>query len=345
MQRIATCLSENGYSVKLVGVKKKQSLPFNPSGYQYNRIPCFFVKGPAFYIEYNFRLFLFLLFTKTDIICAIDLDTILPCFFASALLGKKRVYDAHEFFTEQKEIIRRPFIKSIWERIESIAIPHFKNGYTVNSKLAQLFAEKYGANYEVIRNISFSYPLENTDNQHNDKFILYQGAVNEGRCFEQLIPAMKWVNAHLYVAGDGNFMNQTKQLIEFYKLEHKITLLGLIEPMELRKLTQKAYIGITLFEPNGINQYYSLANRFFDYMMAGTPQICVNYPLYQEINDLHGFAYLISDIHPLTIGNALNKLLEDGVLYASLRHNCLETRNKLNWENESKKLVEFYNKL
>lgn len=344
MHRIAGCLAENGYQVRLVGVHKKHSIPFHPTLFQTNRLYCFFLKGPGFYIEYNIRLFFFLLFTKADIICAIDLDTILPCYLASTILSKKRVYDAHEFFTEQKEVLRRPTIKSIWESIESFALPRFKNGYTVNSELAKLFAEKYGVKYEIIRNISFSYPLENIDNQQNI-FILYQGAVNEGRCFEQLIPAMKWVNATLIIAGDGNFMNQTKKLIQFYKLENKITLLGLVEPKELKKLSQQAYIGLTLFEPNGINQYYSLANRFFDYMLAGTPQVCVNYPLYQEINNLYNFALLIPDTHPLTIGDALNKLLQDNVLYGGLRQNCLEARKELNWQNESKKLVEFYNNL
>lgn len=345
MQRIAICLSNNGYQVRLVGVKRSHSLPFASSLFSHNRLPCIFLKGPAFYLEFNIRLFAFLLFAKADIVCAIDLDTILPCLLASAIRNKKRVYDAHEFFTEQKEIILRPAIQSIWKSIESFAIPHFKNGYTVNNQLATLFREQYEVRYEIIRNIPFSYALEKIENQTNSKFILYQGAVNEGRCFEQLIPAMKWVNAQLVIAGDGNFMTQTKKLIAFYKLEQKITLLGLVEPIELKKLTQKAHIGITLFESKGINQYYSLANRFFDYMMAGIPQICVNFPLYKEINDLYSFAYLIPDTHPLTIGNALNKLLEDDVLYTSLKEKCLEARNTLHWENESKKLVEFYSKL
>ncbi len=345
MHRIAGSLAGNGYKVRLVGVKRPNSMPFHSQLFLHNRLHCFFLKGPVFYIEYNIRLFFFLLFTKADILCAIDLDTVLPCLFVSSILKQKRVYDAHEFFTEQKEIIRRPAIKSIWDRIESFAIPYYKKGYTVNSKLAELFAEKYGVNYGIIRNISFSYPLENRDNQYFNKYILYQGAVNEGRCFEQLIPAMKWVNAQLIIAGDGNFMSQTRKLIEFYKLEDKITLMGLVEPIKLRALTQNAYIGITLFEKIGINQYYSLANRFFDYMMAGTPQICVNYPMYQAINESNGFAYLIPDTHPLTIGDALNKLLEDNVLYADLRENCLKARETLNWEIESKKLVEFYNNL
>ncbi len=344
MQRIAGSLHAHGYQVTLIGRKRKDSIPLLQNGYDQVRLTCIFDKGPLFYLEFNCRLLLYLLFKPTDIVCSIDLDTILPCLLSSVLLKTKRVYDAHEYFTEQKEIIRRPAIQRIWKAIEAFAIPRFPDGYTVNSKLAELFQEKYGVNYTVIRNISLRYSLENNDNQQINKFILYQGAVNEGRCFEQLIPAMKWVNAPLYIVGTGNFMEQTAELIHHYKLENKVFLKGTLPPHELRLFTQQAYIGVTLFEPNGANQYYSLGNRFFDYMMAGTPQICVNYPLYAELNDQYGFALLIKDTHPITIGDALNKLLSDDVVHYGLRQNCLKARELLNWQEESKTLIQFYSR-
>lgn len=342
MHRIAGTLQKIGYAVTLVGRKRDNSLPLNQKEFRQVRLPCFFSKGPLFYIEFNFRLLLYLLLKPTDYICSIDLDTILPCLVASAVRGTKRIYDAHEYFTEQKEIIRRPAIQRVWKAVEGFAVPYFRTGYTVNSKLAALFREQYGVNYAVIRNIPIKYPLENIDNQKINKFILYQGAVNEGRCFEQLIPAMKWVNAPLYIVGGGNFMEQTAELIRYYKLEHKVFLKGYLPPDQLRLLTQQAAIGVTLFEPNGMNQYYSLANRFFDYMMAGIPQICVNYPLYKELNDLYGFAEMIPDTHPLTIGEALNKILTNTVVYEQLRLNCLSARETLHWENEANLLIQFY---
>ncbi len=345
MHRIAGCLAHNGYEVTLIGVKRTHSIELENRTFIQKRLSCFVQTGPLFYIEFNIRLLVYLLFVKIDIICAIDLDTILPCLFASKLKNKQRVYDAHEYFTEQKEVRTRPTILRIWKQIETFAVPKFPNGYTVNSKLAQLFHENYGVSYQTIRNIPIKYPLENIENAHVNKFILYQGAVNEGRCFEELIPAMKWVNATLIIAGTGNFYIQVEELIRYFKLEHKIILRGAIPPQELRYLTQEAFIGVTLFEQNGINQYFSLANRFFDYMMAGTPQICVNYPLYQEINHQYGFAYMIENTHPLTIGDALNKLLQDDVLYIQLKKNCIKARDLLNWENESNQLVEFYRTL
>ena len=344
MHRIAGTLQQNGHEVILVGRKRKQSIPLEPRSFQQLRLTCFSEKGPLFYIEFNIRLLIYLLSTPADYICAIDLDTILPCLAASAIRKTERLYDAHEYFTEQKEIIRRPAIQRIWKAIECFAVPHFQKGYTVNTHLATLFREQYGVNYTVVRNIPIKYPLEVNDNQVINKFILYQGAVNEGRCFEQLIPAMKWVNAPLYIVGTGNFMDQAAELIRYYQVEHKVFLKGSLPPDQLRVLTRQAAIGVTIFEPNGINQYYSLANRFFDYMMAGIPQICVDYPLYAELNKQYGFAELIPDIHPLTIGEALNKLLTNAVVYEQLRQNCLKAREILHWENEAGLVIQLYSK-
>ncbi|NJO25904.1 MAG: hypothetical protein HC867_09330 [Bacteroidia bacterium] len=72
----------------------------------------------CFYAEYNVRLFFFLFFKKADALCAIDLDTILPCFLVSKLRRVKRIYDAHEYFTQMDEVISRPGIYKVWHWIE-----------------------------------------------------------------------------------------------------------------------------------------------------------------------------------------------------------------------------------
>jgi hypothetical protein len=98
MNRICSSLSAAGYSVVLVGRKLENSLPLQPKNFLQFRLRCIFNKGFPFYAEYNLRLFFFLLFRKMDAICAIDLDTILPVYLVSAIRGRKRIYDAHEFF-------------------------------------------------------------------------------------------------------------------------------------------------------------------------------------------------------------------------------------------------------
>lgn len=342
MQRICTSLANQKYHVILTGRKSRDSKPLLEQVFSQKRLSCFFEKGFLFYAEYNFRLFLWLLFQKFDIICAIDLDTILPCYFVSVLRKKKRVYDAHELFTEQKEIVTRHTIHKFWLSIEKFTVSKFKFGYTVNNFIANELKRRYQVDYAIIRNLPALQKLYSPCVGEREKFIIYQGAVNEGRSFETLVPAMKLVPATLKIYGKGNFFDQVEQLITTYHVEEKVGLMGYVVPNELKHITPAAYIAVTLFEQTGLNQYYSLSNRFFDYIMAGVPQVCVNYPEYKAINDKYYVAIMIDDTREETIAAALNKLLENKQLHEQLRKNCVIAREELNWENEEKKLIEFY---
>jgi glycosyltransferase involved in cell wall biosynthesis len=340
MNRICTTLAANGYSVTLVGRKLKTSPQLAEKSFEQKRLPCRFTKGKLFYAGYNIRLFFFLLFKKFDAVCAIDLDTILPCLFISKIKKCKRIYDAHELFTEMKEVITRPAVKKMWTRIEKYAVPKFKLGYTVSESIAEEFTKRYSVHYKTIRNV----PVMKEPNATAvaGKTIIYAGAVNEARAFEQLIPAMKLVKNKLIICGDGNFMPQLKQLIKENNLTDKIELKGMLPPDELWRVIQQAAIGIAVAEKDGLNQYLALPNKFFDYIHAGLPQVTMNYPEYKKINDKYGVALLINNLYPETIAGAMNNLLNDDVIYKKLKENCLKARQELNWQEEEKKLIDFY---
>lgn len=345
MQRICTSLATAGFSVLLVGRKMHSSVALQQQLFKQKRLRCFFNKGFLFYAEYNLRLFFYLLFVKMDVVCVIDLDTILPCYFTSLLRRKKRIYDAHELFTEMKEIITRPFVKKIWLSIEKFCVPKFKHGYTVSYSIVDEFRKRYNVNYEVIRNV----PLETIQrqqalqNKQQEKTILYQGAVNEARGLENLVGAMQHVNAVLHIYGDGNIYEKIKDLIRQKKLQNKIILKGKVLPEELQLITQQAYVGINLVEPLGLNQVYSLANKFFDYIQAAIPQVTMNFNEYKKINDEKEVAVLINTVSEPEIAEAINLLLNDVVLYNKLKNNCCIARKTLNWQQEEKKLISFYN--
>ena len=343
MIRICTSLANAGYNVTLVGRRMKASLPLSTQPFLQKRINCLFEKGKLFYVEYNTRLFFYLLFKKMDCIGVIDLDTILPGYFVSKIKKVKRVYDAHELFCEMKEIATRPAIYKVWKKIEHYTAPKFPDGYTVNQPIANEFKKMYGVTYEVIRNIALLRDIDPVVKK--EKFILYQGAVNEGRSFETLIPAMKDVDCQLIICGDGNFMEQAQQLVKENNLQDKVIFKGKIKPDELRAITQQAYIGVTLFDDKGLSNYYSLANRFFDYLHAGIPQLCVNYPVYKEINDQYNIAVLADDISEKNLALLLNNLLANEFEYNALQQNCLKARQELNWQEEEKKLLQFYKNL
>ena len=84
--------------------KLKNSLPLKEKSYKTKRMILLFNKGPFFYVEYNIRLFLFLLFHKSDLLVSNDLDTLLPNYLIHKIKKAKLVYDSHEYFTGVPEL-------------------------------------------------------------------------------------------------------------------------------------------------------------------------------------------------------------------------------------------------
>ena len=154
MQRICSALSAEGHEVTLVGRVRKTSTTLHTTTYQQIRLACWFEKGKLFYLEFNLRLFGWLFFQKGfDVYTGIDLDTLMPCLGVARMKGKKCYYDAHEYFSEVPEVVDRPLIKRIWEMVARLCIPRVDRAYTVGPALAQIFQERYGIPFQVVRNV------------------------------------------------------------------------------------------------------------------------------------------------------------------------------------------------
>lgn len=343
MHRICESLVKAGYSATLVGRQLPASLPLQKKSFRQKRLYCFFTSGFSFYTEYNIRLFFFLLFKKMDCICAIDLDTILPCLAVSKIKRVQRVYDAHEYFSELKEVISRPLVHRFWLLVERIALRQFRFGYTVSEGIQQQFAAKYHRRYAVVRNLPRLQSL--TIDNNKLPVLLYQGAVNHGRCFEYIIPALRYVPYKLVICGDGNFMPQLKQLIRKHDVQNKVELKGMLLPEALPALAQTATLGIVLIENTGLNQLLSLPNKFFDYMHAGLPQIAMCYPEYEKINQQFEVAILLPKLTSSMIADTIIAAMQNETLLKRLQKNCLAARQVYNWQNEEKVLIAFYKNL
>ena len=343
MIRICITMSQAGYNVLLVGVKRKDQLSLQQRPYKQKRLPCFFSKGLGFYAEFNTRLFFYLLFKKADAFCCIDIDTILPVWLAGKLRNKKRVYDAHEYFSQLDEVVSRPFIYKYWHWLERVFIPKFKNGYTVCISIADIFQQKFGVSYQVIRNVPQTTAWNHAEKKSG--ILLYQGAVNKGRGLEKLIEAMKYINGELWICGDGNFFKEMKLAVNKHGVSGKVVFWGMLNPEDLKNKTSAATVAINPFERDGLNQYLSLSNKYFDYIQNSLPQVTMNFPEYENINQEYEVALLIDDLEPATIARAVNSLFTDKNLYKKLQENCIRAREVLNWQQEEKILLAFYKQL
>ena len=347
MIRICSSLSAVGYDVLLVGRQLPHSPVLYNQPFQQKRFRLIFNKGKLFYIEYNLRLFFFLLNSRFDAICSVDLDTLLPGFIVSKLKGKPCIYDAHEYFTEVPEVVGRPLVKKFWEAVANFVIPKLQYAYTVCESLSEIFYRNYGTRFLVFRNVPTGKTLPLLKGKSNDTFfLLYQGVLNEGRGLEESIEAMEGLNGvKLWLAGEGDLSGLLRQMVVEKGLQDRVIFYGRVSPTELHSLSAQAHLGLNLLENKGLNYYFSLANKTFDYMQAGIPSLCMAFPEYEKLYVKTGAIVLLEELSALEVVAAVKMLRDNEEMYRKL---CIKSRmaaKDLVWENEEKELIRFYSTL
>lgn len=348
MQKTCFFLVELNYDVLFVGRLLPNSVPLQKAPYNQKRIKCLFNKGFLFYAEFSIRLFFFLLFKRMHSLVAVDTDTLLACTLVRILKPATLLYhDAHEYFSEVPEVMNRPFVKYIWSKIAVFCMKYTYKCYTVGPVLASLFTDLYKKPFQVVRNapgLKNTPLLDQEPVMSEPKIVLYQGALNQGRGIEAMIHAMKLlVNKPIvfHIIGEGPIKQQLVDLVINLNLENKIFFLGFIKPSELSDFTRKAFVGLNVSEPNGLSYYYSLNNKFFDYIHAELPSLINKFPEYEKINTLINVG-ILCDSNPLDLANQIILLLENNSLYNTLKMNCKKAKLMYNWDTEKQTLHKIY---
>ena len=143
----------------------------------------------------------------------------------------------------------------------------------------------------------------------------------------------------MILTGEGDISGELKSISRELSLDEQVEFLGYVEPNVLEKLTPRAEIGINLLENKGLSYYHSLANKFFAYVQAEVPQICINFPEYRMMNEKYEVAILVDDLKKETLINAVQKLRNDTSLYQRLKENCNRAAGEWNWEVEKGRFV------
>jgi glycosyltransferase involved in cell wall biosynthesis len=348
MQRICQSLRKAGHEVMLIGRHLPQSKPLTVQPFEQKRLPCFFTKGKLFYLEYNIRLFFFLLFSSWDVVCGVDLDTILPALWAARLRRRRCVYDAHEYFTEVPEVVHRPRTKAIWERVAGYAIPRVDGAYTVCRSLAEIFQERYGKSFGVVRNLPLRKAAPVMFPSQPPFVVLYQGALNEGRGLETLIQALPLLPEGIQVqlVGEGDCSESLRALAQSLDLQApRLQFLGYVLPKDLPAITAKAHLGYNVLEHRGLSYYYSLANKFFDYAQSGIPSLNSYFPEYRYHLAEFQAGLMMEELSPEAIAEKILLLYKNQGLYQRLQVQALRAAEVWNWEAEEARLLEMYKDL
>ncbi len=352
VHKVSATLFNRDNKVVLVGRLLKNSLPVQRP-YFTVRMSLLFTKGPLFYAEYNFRLFLYLLFQPLDILVSNDLDTLPANYLVSVFRRKTLVYDTHEYYTGVPELMNRPFVRSIWETIEKFIFPKLKYIFTVNESIAKLYSDKYHKDIIVVRNISPSITCNTWPERSalglpaDKKIVLLQGSgINVDRGAEELTRAMQYIdNTILLIIGGGDVIEELHKIVKNNNLTEKVIFRPKMSYLDLAGYTRLADLGCTLDKDTNINYRYSLPNKLFDYIHSGIPVLCSNIIEVAKIVKEYKIGEVIDSHDPKLIARKIREMLADNEQIKNWRENLKKASMELCWENEVKELMKVYGKL
>ncbi|ALC88206.1 hypothetical protein AM499_12095 [Bacillus sp. FJAT-22090] len=264
-------------------------------------------------------------------------------------LGKCVIYDIHEDLPRallSKEWIPSPFrqpLASMVEFYENYAAKKFDYLVGATPFITKRF-KKINNNTANINN----YPLLNELNRSktNEEIpkksqLCYVGVLGIERGMNQLLEAANLIKGTIHIAGKINSKEKTQQ-IETHK---NIKYLGVLNRLEVKELLTSSIAGIVTFlpEPNHIN---AQPNKMFEYMSAGIPVICSDFPLWKSIIEKHNCGICVDPKKPSEIASAINYLLDNPDIAEIMGKNGRNAvENEYNWEQESEKLNKVYSKL
>jgi glycosyltransferase involved in cell wall biosynthesis len=350
VKRTCQTLTNLGFDILLIGRRLNESLTMEKRPYKIHRMKLLFTHGPLFYMCFNLRLFFLLLFHKSDLLLSNDLDTLLPNYLVSKIKGKPLIYDSHEYFTEVPELVNRKGVQKIWKRIEKWIFPKLVHVITVNESIADLYENEYGIRPVVVRNIPSTKTNYNYKSRaklglpENKSILILQGSgINIQRGAEEMVEAMQYINnAVLLIVGGGDVVEKLKLRVSDSSLSEKVIFRPKLPYDQLINLTYQADLGLTLDKDTNLNYRYSLPNKLFDYIQAGTPVIASPLVEIKKIIEQYDIGDFIPDHDPKKIADKVNTVLNDKELIARWEKNINFAASQLTWENEEQVLKKIF---
>jgi len=262
---------------------------------------------------------------------------------ASKITGKKVIFDSHESWlggTLKEKWIKLFYLKKVNYLI------------TVNEGIQKLFTTRQQFKLtEIIYNASLtSFFKKNTtlNLDQNQPIIVHEGSLLFNRGLVNMLDALVLIkkiypNVILKIVGNSPEEESLylKNRIKKDQLEKNIIQTGWVEYEKVQKELQDCSIGLILYTLTK-NNIYSTSNKLFNYIASGLAIVSVNLPETVKILKPLNNSIIVKDHSSNEIAKSLITLLDNRKLLNSKRKASLEAYKLLNWDNEEKKLIKFY---
>ena len=257
----------------------------------------------------------------------------------------KIIYDAHELETE---VAMSKVRKATSKIVERLLIYHADIIIVVNDSIADWYKSHYKLK---IVNVIKNYPAKQDavlkqsnilKEQFNigDNQILYifQGMLSELRGVDILLRVFSQLDTRIHIVfmGSGPMQKLIMRDAEKYPNIHYKTA---VSPGEIVQYTSSADVGLNILRNTCLNNYYSLPNKIFEYIISGLPVIVSDFPEMGKIVDDNNIGWKVP-VDEASIINLIKSISKHDI--AEKRWNALKCRGKFIWDTEDKVLSAVY---
>jgi len=262
----------------------------------------------------------------------------------------KLLYDTHEFAIKEWEesLIFKLLISPFVFRIEKSYIPYADKITTVCHSIAQEYEKIYGKDVYVIRNMPHYVKSNFNPCGIPIKFVHHGGAIASRR-LENMIRTMvflpkKEFELHLILITGTN-----KNYLDFLiNLRNKFSLKNVYfhKPVNQERIVSflsKFNVGWSYYYPSNINNYYSLPNKFFDFIMAGLCVFAPPLPEQKKIIEQYDVGLISNGFEPEIMAENLIELTPEKI--NKFKKNALKAAKVLNAEREMARFLKMVKSL
>lgn len=260
------------------------------------------------------------------------------------------VYDAHELYYAQVQL--PPATQRRYRRAERKWIRHADRTITVNPYIAQLMATRYGVpppavilNAAPLQPKSTAHPLRERFGLSADtRIVLYQGWISDNRGIERLVLAARDFDPGIVVVlvGYGAYEETLRRIVRENGLEQRVHFYGGVDSDKLHPLTCDADLGVIPYFGVDDNNHFCSPNKLFEFAIAELPFLANDLPFLRDVMQRYGNGIGADLGSPAAIAAAVNRVMADPQALAALRAGALAAKKELNWEVESRKLLDIY---
>ena len=175
--------------------------------------------------------------------------------------------------------------------------------------------------------------------------MLFRSSSNRG--IEILVESARYLREEIVcvIVGYGDYENSLKQIVENKKLADKVFFWGGVPSADLHRITCEADLGVILYIGIDENNYFCSPNKLFEFAIAQIPFLSNDLPFLADVARSYDNGVLQDITTPEAMARAINDIFSDEGRLERLREGAKCAREFLNWELESRKLIDVYSGL